>query len=848
MEIYAMRIRTLRLLSLGISLFISLIAHTQEQASIDSLLTLLGSAEGEEHLQILKELSENRWLPFEDRLSYTEDAINYAARSGEVRWLYEAHHHQGRVYSREAMDQEALEAFEKALKISQGSGDQDGIMNSLFWIGKTYSWLRNPEMAAEYLNRTRNMAAENKIERMEADALYELGEMNRRFRNYASSMSYYDSALVIAEASGSREVMGEILASQGMVLYYQGEYLMAVGHYEKAIGIFNALGEPENESRNLLRLANTNYQLARYDVALGHYQQALDIFEEINHVAGMNAVLNGMAMIYFSQEQFDKALETHLTLLEMNRSSNNQEEIGRSLHNIGTVYNKIAGDSLIQRFGDFYMDSIKTDPSDKYLALFEEALDYYRQALEVWEREAYREGIKTSLHNMGIIYVTAGKPDMALPYLRRALDIAQELNDRAVESSVYLRLGQVYLLFENFARASEYLNRSLAIALELDTKETLMGVYEVLSDLNIKQGRYRQALDYFKLHSAIKDTLTSKEKLEQITEMQVKYETEATEKENALLLAESELADARLRQTRIVLTMTIIAILIFIGLVVQLILANNLKKKTNIELAQKNTLITEQKKEITDSIEYASRIQNAMLPPGDYIDGLLPERFIIYKPRDIVSGDFYYITEKDGKVICVIADCTGHGVPGAFMSMLGISFLNEIISKHRDLPHSNEILEELRAHVIKSLHQTGKMGESKDGMDLALYIIDMKARKMEFSGANNSLWIFRNGALIQKRADKMPIGIYYSQDNNAFTRHDIDLQEGDAVYAFSDGYYDQFGGPQQKKFLVKNFRELLQKIHPKPMKDQQRILLETLKEWMADTAQVDDILVVGVRV
>ena len=138
----------------------------------------------------------------------------------------------------------------------------------------------------------------------------------------------------------------------------------------------------------------------------------------------------------------------------------------------------------------------------------------------------------------------------------------------------------------------------------------------------------------------------------------------------------------------------------------QLVRANNLKKKTNIELAQKNALITEQKKEITDSIQYASRIQNAMLPPGDYIDSLLPERFIIYKPRDIVSGDFYYITEKDDKIICVISDCTGHGVPGAFMSMLGISFLNEIIIKHRDLPHSNEILEELRAHVIKSLHQT----------------------------------------------------------------------------------------------------------------------------------------------
>jgi len=842
-----MRIPTLLIISMLYCLVPPTGVFAQEQAALDSLGNLLESTEGQEHLQILYKLSENRWLPFEDRLSYTEDAINFAARSGEVRWLYEAHLRQGKVYSREAMDQEALESFEKALNISEESGNTDGIINSLFWLGKTYKWLRDPEKAADLLHRTRRMAAENRNDPMETDALYELGELNRTFREYDGAMAYYDTAYTMAEASGSGKKMAEINASQGMVMYYQGEFLQAVGFYENAIRLFNELGEEEDESSNLLRLANANYQLARYDLALGHYQQALAIFTKINHEPGKIAVLNGMALIYFSQEQFDKALETHLELLNMNQARQNREEIGRSLHNIGTVYNKMAGDSLIVLFGDFYMDSIKAETSDKYLDLFGEALDYYQQALEVWEEENYKEGIEGSLHNMGIIYVTAGKPDLALPYLKRGLDIAQELNDRAVESSIYLRMGQVYMLFENYGRASEYLNRSLDIALELDIKETLTGVYELMSDMYNKQGRYREALNYFKLHAAIKDTLTRTERLDQITEMQVKYETEATEKENALLMAESELADTRLRWTRIILTITIIAILIFIGLLIQLIRANNLKKKTNIELAQKNVLITEQKKEITDSIQYASRIQDAMLPPGDYLDSLLPERFILFKPRDIVSGDFYYITEKDGKIICVVADCTGHGVPGALMSMLGISFLNEIISKHRTLPHSNEILEELRAHVIRSLRQTGKVGESQDGMDMALFIADMKNMKMEFSGAYNSLWLIREGELFQKKADKMPIGIYSSSDRS-FTRQDIDLQKGDMVYSFSDGYSDQFGGPMGKKFMSKNFRKLLLNIHSKSMKEQRRILEETFEQWIADTSQVDDILVVGIRV
>ena len=842
-----MRILPLLKLSALLCLLLPVPVQAQEQASIDSLASLLESAEGQEHLKILYELSKNRWLSFEDRLSYTEDAIDYAARSGEVRWLYEAHLYQGRFYSSEAMDQEALESFEKALNISEESSDNDGILKALFWIGKTYSWLGDPNRAAEYLNRTRTRAAELRNNLMEADALYWLGELNRRLREYDGALAYYDTAYAMAEASGSGEKMAEIQASQGMVMYYLGEFHQAVGYYEKAIRLFAELGEAQSESSNLLRLANAYYQLARYDMALVHYQEALAIFEKINHVAGKSAVLNGMALIYFSQEQFDKALETHLALLEMNRARQDSEEIGRSLHNIGTVYNKMAGDSLIVMFGDFYMDSIKNEPSDKYLDLFREALDYYQQALEVWEGEEYNEGIMASLHNMGIIYVTAGKPDLALPYLQRALAIAQELNDRAVESSIYLRLGQVYLLFENYGRASEYLNSSLYIALELDTKETLMGVYEVLSDLYIKQGRYREALDFFKLHAAIKDTLTRKERLEQITEMQVKYETEATEKENALLLAESELADTRLKQTRIILILTIIAIVIFIVLMFQLVRANNLKKKANIELAQKNALITEQKKEITDSILYASRIQNAMLPPGDYIDGLLPERFIIYKPRDIVSGDFYYITEKDEKVICVIADCTGHGVPGAFMSMLGISFLNEIISKHRDLPHSNEILEELRAHVIKSLHQTGKTGESQDGMDLALYILDRKAMKMEFSGANNSIWIFRNGEMIEKRADKMPIGIHEGK-RRTFTNHEVVLEKDDCIYLSTDGYADQMGGPKRKSFKAKYLKELLLKNHHLEMQEQHRILESTIEEWRGELEQIDDMLLMGIRV
>jgi len=194
----------------------------------------------------------------------------------------------------------------------------------------------------------------------------------------------------------------------------------------------------------------------------------------------------------------------------------------------------------------------------------------------------------------------------------------------------------------------------------------------------------------------------------------------------------------------------------------------------------------------------------------------------------------------------VAADCTGHGVPGGFMSMLGIAFLNEIVNKSKEL-HSNEILNQLRQQVIHSLHQTGKSGEAQDGMDVSLYILNHEEKKLQFSGANNPLIIIRNDEIIEIKGDKMPIGIHTRADE-PFTNHEIELFEGDVVYSFTDGYQDQFGGKRGKKFMSKNFKELLLKMHKKPMDKQKEILEKTLNEWQGSFERVDDILVMGVKI
>jgi serine phosphatase RsbU (regulator of sigma subunit)/ligand-binding sensor domain-containing protein len=263
------------------------------------------------------------------------------------------------------------------------------------------------------------------------------------------------------------------------------------------------------------------------------------------------------------------------------------------------------------------------------------------------------------------------------------------------------------------------------------------------------------------------------------------------------------------------------------------------------EIQRQKDEIAEQKKEIMDSIYYARRIQKAVLPDDHLVNKHVPEHFILYLPRDIVSGDFYWISEKEDNTIFAAADCTGHGVPGAFMSMLGMSYLKEIVNKSKRLS-SGRILDKLRDHVKATLSQSTKGGQ-QDGMDIALCILNKDRKSLQYSGAFHPLYLIRNGNLSEYKPDLMPIGIYIRKEK-PFKNHNIRTAKGDCFYIFSDGYADQFGGENRKKFLARSFKKLLLSIHDKPMPEQREILLETLKQWMEGYEQVDDILVVGFRI
>lgn len=263
------------------------------------------------------------------------------------------------------------------------------------------------------------------------------------------------------------------------------------------------------------------------------------------------------------------------------------------------------------------------------------------------------------------------------------------------------------------------------------------------------------------------------------------------------------------------------------------------------EIEKQNEKISELYKEVTDSIKYAKRLQEAILPPNQLVKQILPNSFILYKPKDIVSGDFYWIEQKNNKTYFAAVDCTGHGVPGAFMSILGNNALNEAFRKY-DTPA--EILDDLNKGISEKLHNNALGSTTKDGMDLSLCCYDATKKELEYAGAYNPLYLIRNNEIIETKADKFAIGTFFENQNQKYTNHTFQLQEKDKIYIFSDGYADQFGGAKGKKLMYKQFRDYLLAVHVEPLVKQKELLDNNIETWKGKLDQVDDILVIGVTI
>jgi CheY-like chemotaxis protein len=525
---------------------------------------------------------------------------------------------------------------------------------------------------------------------------------------------------------------------------------------------------------------------------------------------------------------------------------------------------------------------------------YEKAIEYFHKSISINKQINNKNAIKILTKYIALIYTEINNYDSAIFYLNKTLDLLGNYKGNSDElCEIYSNLAQALQGKGQYLQSNEALEKAEVFAKELNNVNRLISIYSLLAENYEKLNQPDKSYEYYSMASSLSKHIQEKEilkyegiarnaeaeKAEKEKQLKNTYDTlteireisKARQMQIDLLNKEKQLQEMIInekiqkeRNRRFVIVVLSSAILIMLFFIFIIFKQLNAIKKANKLLAERSKEIEKQKEKIeeqhellkrqsikiTSSINYARQIQQAVLPPMEAVKKIFPEHFILFRPRDIVSGDFYWITEKEGVIIVAAADCTGHGVPGAFMSMLGIATLNEIvnktgINKHIRALKANEILNQLRDQIIVSLHQTGAIDETKDGMDMALCIIDIENKVMQYAGAHNPLILIRDNQLIQYDADKMPISIHIFE-NKPFTNHEIKIQRNDMIYLFTDGYSDQVG-ENGTKIMTRNFKNLLLQIHQKPIEEQLSILEKTLDEHMGSKEQVDDILVFGIR-
>ncbi len=586
-----------------------------------------------------------------------------------------------------------------------------------------------------------------------------------------------------------------------------------------------ALSQKSNNKKKigecLNYLGDLNWFSGDYASASDCYYKALKLFEELKDKEGMGECYRNIGWIYQGQQRYKETIEYYNKSLQINLSLGLTKKIIANYDDLGIV-NKLMGN-------------------------YEEALKYCKKTIKLSEEQNSTKGLATGYGNLAIIYVAMGEFDYAIENFQISNKHHESIEDTYNCAEGYVGLAECYYHVKNYYKAVEYAEKAAEISKKLDFKTTATSAYRLLGEIYSLQKNYQKAYKYLELFADLRDSTYNEKNSRQINEMSAKYESEKKElmisslEKNKLLSDEKSAQDKKFKIFLIIFSImiAIFTLFLFRGFLQ--------KKKANNSLSLAYKEIEVQNKDINDSINYAKQIQRARLPNPSIILSHLPESFGLYKPKDVVSGDFYWFAEhENGKLLLAAADCTGHGIPGAFMSLIGIDELNHAVLEKR-LSDTSSIISSLNKGVKKALRQNEQNSMSRDGMDIALCIFDLKNKTLEYAGANRPLYYVRDNKLHEIAPTKAAIGGTTTNDQE-FKSHTIDLQKNDMIYVFTDGFADQFGGESGKKYMTKRFKDLLLNIHHKTAAEQEAILEKSLEEWKKDISQVDDILVMGVRI
>ncbi|MFW5793095.1 MAG: tetratricopeptide repeat protein [Bacteroidota bacterium] len=689
---------------------------------------------------------------------------------------------------------EALNYYEKALDNAKKVGDDDLLLGICYLhLGNIYRYLGELDKAME-----------NNL--MAADAYERIGEEDR---------------------------IAAVYNNIGNVFHVQGNYSQALNYYQDALRLFEKLNDKIRAGSAHYNIGVVHFQSENYDNAMTYFEKALAIREEIDDKKGMINSLMVMGMIGEHQK------DTDVAILNYERALNLAHEI-EDMSGIAHGYTGLAG---------VYKD----------LKDYVKAVDYNNRALEIFERTGNASGILGVKNSLAACYLLMDDNYKAIEYAKQAYDLAKEIG---------------------------------SLSSELESSNILSNAYENLD-------QYKNAFRYSRISYELSDSIFTVEKAKAISETEAKFQTERKQLEIDNLLKEQALKELEIanqkeevtRQKQLN-TSLLIGIVLVAGFSFLLLREYRAKKKANKLLSEQNADINQKNEEIkaqrdelgsqrdyvikqkdmieashrriTDSINYAQLIQSALLPSSEVLDEILPEHLVFYKPRDIVSGDFYWVKQIKHYTVVIAADCTGHGVPGAFMSMLGIAFLNEI-SRKEDVNTAADILNLLRQEIKSALYQKHHDDKANDGMDMGVLFIDKNNMEAHYAGAKNSLFVLRSNKhkeevesvgkiiltenndnlLVEVKGDSQSVSLTPSETE--FTNQKLKLFSDDILYLFSDGYIDQISGMTNRRFNTTRFKDLLFNIYKEPLSKQHSLLEKTYNEWRGDNEQIDDIIIVGIK-